>query len=52
MVNLYIRLPEVGEKREAHTLEVLHADVGVEDPGVLPLDAQIHGVMLDSVSLI
>ena len=43
MVNLNVWLPEVGEEGEAHPLQVLHGNVHVVDPGVLPLDPQVHG---------
>ena len=42
-MNLNVRLPQVGQEGEADALEVLHADVHVVDPGVLPLDTEIHG---------
>ena len=38
-----VGLPQVGEEGEADALQVLQADVHVEDPGVLPLDTEIHG---------
>ena len=45
VVDLDVWLPEEGEEGEADPLEVVHLVVGVEvlDPGVLPLDAQVHG---------
>ena len=43
VVDLNVRLPQVGEEGEADALQVLQADVHVEDPGVLPLHAEIHG---------
>ena len=35
VVDLYVRLPEVGEERETNSLEILHRLVDVDDPGVL-----------------
>ena len=43
VVNFNVRLPQEGEEGEADALQVLQADVHVEDPGVLPLHSQIHG---------
>ena len=45
VVDLDVWLPEEGEEGEADPLEVVHLVVRVEvlDPGVLPLDAQVHG---------
>ena len=42
-MNFDVRLPQEGEEWEAHALQVLNADVHVEDPGVLPLHTEIHG---------
>ena len=42
-MNFDVRLPQEGEEGEANTLQVLQAGVHVEDPGVLPLDTEIHG---------
>ena len=42
MVDLNIRLPEVGEEGESDPLQVLHGQVHVGYPGVLPLDPQVH----------
>ena len=43
MVDLDVRLPEVGEEGEANTLEILQGFVHVDDPLVLPLDPKVHG---------
>ena len=42
-MDLNVGLPQVGKEREPDALQVLQADVHVEDPRVLPLDTEIHG---------
>ena len=42
-MDLNVGLPEVRQEGEADALQVLQADVHVEDPGVLPLHTEIHG---------
>ena len=42
-MDLNVGLPQVGQEREPDALQVLQADVHVEDPRVLPLDTEIHG---------
>ena len=43
MVDLYVRLPKVGQEGEPNPLQVLQGLVHVHDPLVLPLDPQVHG---------